>query len=105
MMAAFLAGARTNKKRFIIFNEAMDTQRNAKGQRPEEVQNRPKPQSVEPETANPALGGTLSRRLHPSDGAGRYYLALGHLNFIRSGVRSEDPCNSPGVSRAAAYQQ
>jgi hypothetical protein len=43
MMAAFLAGARTNKKRFIILNEAMDTQRNAKGQRPEEVQNRPKP--------------------------------------------------------------
>jgi hypothetical protein len=27
--------------------------------------------------------------------AGRCYLALGHLTFIRSGVRSEDPCNHP----------
>jgi hypothetical protein len=48
-----------------------------------------------PEKANPALGGILSRRLHAFDGAGRYYLALGHLAFIRSGVRSEDPCNHP----------
>jgi len=45
--------------------------------------------------ANPALGGTLSRRLHALDGAGRCCLALGHLTFIRSGVRSEDPCNHP----------
>src|SRR5450830_1603274 len=50
-----------------------------------------------PETANPALGGILSRRLHAFDGAGRCYLALGHLTFIRSGVRSEDPCNHPVI--------
>lgn len=50
-----------------------------------------------PETTNPALGGILSRRLHAFDGAGRCYLALGHLTFIRRGVRSEDPCNHPVV--------
>lgn len=50
-----------------------------------------------PKTANPALGGILSRRLHAFDGAGRCYLALGHLTNIRSGMRSEDPCSHPVV--------
>ena len=61
--------------------------------------------SEEPETANPALGGILSRRFYAFDGAGRCYLALGHLTFIRSGGRSKDPCNPPCGSRLGARQQ
>lgn len=75
----------------------MDAQRKPKSQYRKEVRIGRNRKSEAPETANPALGGILSRRLHAFDGAGRCYLALGHLTFIRSGVRSEDPCNHPVV--------
>jgi len=75
----------------------MDTQRKPKGQRTEQVRIGQSRKSEGPETANPALAGILSRRWHAFDGVGRCYLALGHLTFIISGVRSEDPCNHPVV--------
>jgi hypothetical protein len=78
-----------------VFKVAMDTQRDPNAFK--EVRNGRRRKSEWPETANPALGGSLSRRLYAFDGAGRCYLVLGHLIFIRSGVRSEDPCNHPVV--------
>ena len=56
-----------------------------------------------PETANPSLGGILSRRLHAYDGAGRCHLALGELVLPSNGVRSEDPCNHPGYDSSRDY--
>jgi hypothetical protein len=83
-----VSGTPLERKGFNVFKVAMGTKESPRVNTPRKHGIGGSRKSEKPETANPALGGILSRRLHAFDGAGRCYLALGHLTFIRSEVRS-----------------